>query len=183
MAQENYSNAVPSTASIAGHPIHPILIPFPIAFFVGALASDLAYWYTTDLFWARASLWLVGSGVVMAAVAAIFGLTDFLTLGRVRATRDGWIHFLGNGTIVLLQAVSWYLRSGGAEAAVVPWGLGISVLATLMLLVTGWYGGELAYRHMIGVAGAVCEVGEGEKKKHHKEKHHRKEEEPYRKAA
>jgi uncharacterized membrane protein len=177
---DKYSSAVRSTASIAGHPIHPALIPFPIAFFIGALASDLAYYVTTDLFWARASLWLVGAGVVSAAAAAVFGLIDFSTISRARAHRDGWIHVLGNSTIVLLQIVSWYLRASMGPEAIIPWGLAISAIGAAMLGVTGWYGGELAYRHMIGVSGAVCEPRPGEKEKHHK---HRHEEEAFRKAA
>ena len=56
-----------STASIAGHPVHPMLIPFPIAFFVFAFLCDLAFWGTADAFWATAALWLLGVGLVMAA--------------------------------------------------------------------------------------------------------------------
>jgi uncharacterized membrane protein len=149
MAQDK-TNAVESTASIAGHPIHPILVPFPIAFFVGALASDLAYWWTIDLFWARVSLWLVGAGVVTAVAAAIFGLIDFLTIRRVRSYSDAWIHLIGNGTVILLQGISWYLRWAEGLMSALPWGLTISGAAALLLVVTGWFGGELAYRHRIG---------------------------------
>ena len=63
-----------STAQIAGHPIHPMVIPFPIACFVLALVSDLAFWKTSNDFWATASLWLLGIGLIMAAVAAAMGL-------------------------------------------------------------------------------------------------------------
>jgi uncharacterized membrane protein len=57
-----------STAQIAGHPVHPMLIPFPIACFVLALVSDLAFWRTSNDFWATASLWLLGIGLIMAAL-------------------------------------------------------------------------------------------------------------------
>ena len=67
-----------STASIAGHPIHPMLIPFPIAFFVATFVCDLAYWQTANTAWATAATWLLGAGLVMAALAAVAGLTDFL---------------------------------------------------------------------------------------------------------
>ena len=60
-----------STAQIAGHPIHPMLIPFPIACFVLALVSDLAFWRTSNDFWASASLWLLGAGLIMAALVSI----------------------------------------------------------------------------------------------------------------
>jgi uncharacterized membrane protein len=77
--------ATPSTAAIAGHPIHPMLIPFPFTLLFAALASDIGYWLTADAFWARASLWLVGAGIVTALLAAVFGAIDFFTLPRVRS--------------------------------------------------------------------------------------------------
>jgi uncharacterized membrane protein len=67
-----------STASIAGHPIHPMLIPFPIAFFVSTFLADLAFWQTGDEFWATAGMWLLGAGLVMASLAAIAGVIDVL---------------------------------------------------------------------------------------------------------
>jgi uncharacterized membrane protein len=59
---------MPSTAVIFGRPIHPMLVVFPIGFLVGALATDLAFWRTNDRFWARASEWLLGAGIVMASL-------------------------------------------------------------------------------------------------------------------
>ena len=67
-----------STASIAGHPIHPMLIPFPIAFFIGAFVCDIAYWQTTNASWATAAIWLIGAGLVTAALAAVVGLIDLV---------------------------------------------------------------------------------------------------------
>jgi uncharacterized membrane protein len=147
---EDLSRGVRSTASIAGHPIHPMLVPFPIAFLVATLATDLVFWGTGDEFWARASVWLVGAGVVMGGLAAIFGLTDFLTIERARRP-VGWIHFLGNLLAVVLSLISLLLRVGNAAAAVLPGGLVLSFIVVGILLVTGWMGGELAYRFKIGV--------------------------------
>jgi uncharacterized membrane protein len=67
-----------STAQIAGHPPHPMLIPFPITCFVLASVSDLAFWRTSNDFWASATLWLLGVGLIMAALAAVMGLVDVL---------------------------------------------------------------------------------------------------------
>ena len=139
--------------AIAGHPIHPMIIPFPIAFLVGALLTDLTYWIAGDPFWARASLWLVGAGLVGGATAAVFGLIDFLSIGRAREHSAGWIHFIGNSTVLVLSLVSLLLRWAHPAAAVLPWGLTISAVVGAILLITGWFGGELAYRHMIGVIG------------------------------
>jgi hypothetical protein len=73
-----------STASIAGHPIHPMLIPFPIAFFVGTFACDLVYWQTSNSAWAAATPWLLGAGLVMAALAAVMGLIDVFGDQQIR---------------------------------------------------------------------------------------------------
>ncbi len=71
-----------STASIFGHPIHPMLIPFPIAFFVSTFVADLIYWQTQNQGWVTASTWLLGAGLIMAALAAIVGLTDVLGMPK-----------------------------------------------------------------------------------------------------
>ena len=159
----DHTTGVPSRAAIAGHPIHPALIPFPIAFLIGVLASDLGYWWSADPFWARASLWLVGAGLVMGALAAVFGIVDFLTIGWAREHSAGWVHAIGNGAALALTLVSLLLRQSDAAAAVLPWGLALSALITLIIAVTGYTGGELAYRHMIGVTG---HGGEESSKKH-----------------
>ena len=74
-----------STANIFGHPIHPMLIPFPIAFFVATLACDAAFWQMGNPIWTTAATWLLGAGLVMAVLAALAGLTDFLGDARIRA--------------------------------------------------------------------------------------------------
>src|SRR3954447_5884029 len=56
-----------STAQVAGHPIHPMLIPFPVAFLVATLVSDLVFLRTGNPGWATASLWLLGAALVVAA--------------------------------------------------------------------------------------------------------------------
>src|SRR5690606_10455592 len=135
-----------STAAIGGHPIHPMLIVFPIAFLLATLASDLIYINTQEPGWAIASMWLVGTGVVTALVAALAGFADFFGDARIRAIRDAWRHMIGNLIAVALAAVSWGLRaSEGAADAVLPWGLALSVAVACVLAYTGWKGGELAY--------------------------------------
>lgn len=67
-----------STAQIAGHPIHPMLVTIPIACFVGALLTDLAYWRTAEMMWANFSAWLLTVGVIVGILAAIAGFIDFL---------------------------------------------------------------------------------------------------------
>src|SRR5262245_56665067 len=72
-----------STPQIAGHPIHPMLIPFPITFFVATFVADLVYWQTGSPYRPNASTWMLGAGLVMAALAAVAGLTDVLGDDRV----------------------------------------------------------------------------------------------------
>lgn len=141
-----------TTARIAGHPIHPMLIPFPIAFFVGAFAADLGYWRTGSDFLAQGAAWLLGAGLVMAALAALAGLTDFLGSRAIRRLRAAWLHMIGNVIVVLIEAANFVLRLGDPAAAVVPVGLGLSLVATLLLLFNGWMGWEMVYRHRVGVA-------------------------------
>lgn len=145
---------VRSTAAIAGHPIHPMLIPLPIGLLSAAAASDIGYWLTRDAFWARASRWLIGGGLVTGVTAAAFGLTDFLTLRRPRERWEGWLHAAGNALVLALSLASLRLRAERPERNILPWGLAISALTASMLLITGWLGGELTYRYQIGVRPA-----------------------------
>ena len=140
-----------STAKIAGHPIHPMLVPFPIAFLVGTLLSDIAFWQLGDPFWARASVYLLAAALVTAALAALAGLADFFGDARIRALGHAWQHMIGNVVAVLLSALNLLIRLGDAEAAVVPLGLLLSAAVGLLLLFTGWRGGDLVYRHKVGI--------------------------------
>jgi uncharacterized membrane protein len=144
---------ITSTVAVAGHPLHPLLVTFPIAFLVSALATDFGYWLTHDPFWARASLWLLGAGFICGILAALSGMIDFLRIDRVRKRSAGWAHMLGNIAALLIAAVNWILRFDNPVNAILPRGITLSVLVSLLLGVTGWYGGELAYRHKVGVIG------------------------------
>ena len=141
-----------STASIAGHPIHPMLIPFPVAFFVGAFVCDVVYWQNTNPGWATASTWLIGAGIVMALLAALAGFTDVLGEPRIRALNDVWWHAGGNLLAVLIEVYNWYARYEQGTSAVVPKGLVLSLIVVGILLFTGWKGWEMVYRHRVGVA-------------------------------
>ena len=141
-----------STFQIAGHPIHPMLIPFPVAFVVATLFCDLAFWRIGSDFWATAALWLLGGALVFGGLAALTGLTDFLGERRIRDLRDAWYHFIGNAAAIILILVNFYLRYVNGEAAVLPEGLLLSLLVVAIFLFTGWKGWEMVYRHHVGVA-------------------------------
>jgi len=140
------------TASLGGHPLHPMLIPFPIAFLAGAFASDLAFWGTRSGFWAEASIWLIGAAIVMALVAALAGFTDFFGEPRIRELNAAWYHMIGNLTAVVIAIGNFILRyAEGAGAAVLPWGLLLSFVTVGVLMFTGWMGWEMVYRHRVGI--------------------------------
>lgn len=146
-------HGTPSTAAVRGHPIHPMLVPFPIALLSSALVTDLAYWATRRSFWAVASLWLTRAGWLTGMVAAVAGATDFFTIGKARRESAGRIHAAGNAAALGLATLSVAVRSRGPTRAVVPGGVALSALIALILTVTGWFGGELSYRHGIGMVG------------------------------
>ena len=149
--------ATRSTAAIAGHPIHPLLVPFPIAFLVGALLCDLAFWRTADLFWVRGSKYLLAAGIVMAAVAAIAGLIDFVTISRVRSLAAAWVHAIGNATAVVIAIWNLVIRWGDPGTVILPMGIVLSAVVVVIFVVTGWLGGELVFRHRIGMITAASD--------------------------
>jgi uncharacterized membrane protein len=140
-----------STIEIAGHPIHPMLIPFPIAFFVGALAADIVFAANGNPFWGTAAVWLLIAGLVMAVLAALAGVTDFLSDGRIRQLNPAWRHLIGNVVAVVIEIVNLWLRLARGPDFVLPVGLILSAVVTLLLLYTGWQGWEMVYRDRVGV--------------------------------
>jgi uncharacterized membrane protein len=144
-------------AAIAGHPLHPAVVPLPIGAFVGALAADVAYVATGDPFFARSGRLLTGAAVVTGAAAAALGAVDFVGRRSIRSHTAAWVHAGGNAAAMAIGAASLAYRARHANRsddrakAIMPAGLVLSVAAGTVLLVTGWLGGELSYRHRIGL--------------------------------
>ena len=151
--REYHDSGIPSTVAIAGHPLHPLIVTFPIAFLTGAFGTDIGYWLTSDPFWAKASLWLIGSGFLAGLVAALTGMLDFIKIDRVQKHSAGWIHAVGNIAAMFLTLINWALRWNNAAGAVLPLGIILSTVVAGLLGITGWYGAELVYRHKIAVIG------------------------------
>jgi len=147
----NKDHAHRSTAAIFSHPLHPMLVPFPIAFLTALLASDIVYAVTGDEFWLRASYWLCVCGLVTAGAAAGLGAIDFFTIPRAKSLPAGWIHFLGNGAVFVITFLNAWLRWNDSPTVPWPWGIPLSACVVALLCATGWYGGELSYRYRIGV--------------------------------
>jgi uncharacterized membrane protein len=140
-----------STAKIGGHPIHPMLIPFPIVCFIGTLVTDIAYARNLNPGWATASHWLLGVGLGMAVLAALAGLTDYLGDQQLRGLGDALKHMLANVTAVVLEAVNLVLRLNNDDF-IRSTGVWISVVVVLILIYSGWKGGELVFRYGVGVS-------------------------------
>ena len=140
-----------STARIAGRPLHVLFVPIPVVCFVGTLLTDLVYWRTANMMWADMSAWLLTVGLVIAALAVLFGLIDFFGDRGVRALPSAWFHAAGNGVALILEIVNAFVHSRDAYTSVVPTGLILSALSVFILLFTGWAGFGLVHRHGVGV--------------------------------
>lgn len=151
MSHHLVSDTPRSTARIGGHPIHPMLVPFPIVCFIGTLATDIAYAVTADMQWANFSAWLLTVGLVISIFVVLAGLIDALGDRRILRLRPAWIHALGNAVALILAIVNAFVHTRDAYTSVVPEGLVLSALVVLILAVTGWNGWEMVYRHGVGL--------------------------------
>jgi uncharacterized membrane protein len=151
-----------SKARIAGHPIHPMLIAFPVALYVATVVTLLVHVATGDSFWFRVALWSNIAGVVMAAVAAVPGLIDLLSLPRHSRPRGtGFRHAGFNVLALILFAISAgiLIRNAGGTLEVatghyhfnVAAPLVLSILGVLSTLAAGWLGWTLVQTHHVGV--------------------------------
>lgn len=140
-----------SSANIFGHPIHPMLIPFPIAFFVATFVSHLVFWQTGNAIWITAAIWLLGAGIVMGSLATLAGLTDFLGDPRIRDLSPAWQHAVGNLIAVLVSVFNFYWHWTRTPDAMLPIALICSLLVVAVLVFTGWKGWEMVYRHRVAV--------------------------------
>ena len=141
-----------STAHIAKHPIHPMLVPIPIVCFVGALVTDITYTVTAEMMWADFSAWFLVVGVIFGVLAAIAGLIDFLSNRMIRAQVPAWPHLLGNLVVLVLAVFNILIHTRDAWTSVVPTGLILSIVTVLILPITGWLGWAMVYRHGVGVS-------------------------------
>ena len=141
---------VESVAAVGGHPLHPVVVPLPIGSFVGAFLCDIAFARTPDAFWARGARVLTGAGIVTGLLAGSLGALDFTGRREVRSHRAAWAHAGGNLAVLALSSVSELVRTREART-VPPPAMALSAMSALILLGTGWLGGELSYRDRIGV--------------------------------
>ena len=141
-----------TTAQIARHPIHRMLVPIPIVCFVGALVTDIAYAVTAEMMYADFSAWFLLVGLIFGVLAAIAGLIDFLGNRGIRAQAPAWPHMIGNLVVLILAFFNNLVHTRDAWTSVMPVGLILSIITVLILPITGWLGWSMVYRHGVGVA-------------------------------
>ncbi len=141
-----------SKMSIRGHPVHPMLIHFPVAALLGLIGTDLAYLASGDFFWARAGLWLAGVGALGGWISGAIGLLDLLIVARIRRLVTAWCHAILAVMLLSLASLNWLIRVGGPDLHVQPWGIYLSLLSGVMISFTSLLGGQLVYDHAVGVA-------------------------------
>jgi uncharacterized membrane protein len=139
-----------SKVKILGHPLHPMLIPFPLGLLITSFVFDIVYLLTGNGLFAVVAFWMIAAGVIGGLVAAVPGMIDWLSIPYdTRARSVGQWHLVGNVAAIILFVVDWLLRAGvpgepGAIAII------LSLLGVVVLGVGGWLGGELVDR--LGVA-------------------------------
>ena len=140
-----------SKAKLLGHPIHPMLIVFPLGLLTMAVIFDLIHLGTANGYWAGISFYLIAAGVIGGLLAALFGLIDWVAIPRgTRAKNIGLVHGLGNVAVIVLFIVSWLMRRNLPESpSLVAILLGLIGLG--LSLMTSWLGGELVDRLGVGV--------------------------------
>lgn len=154
----------PSTplAGPYGHPFHPIFVTIPIGAWSASLFFDLSSKVVDDgAALGRAAWWLIGIGIVGAALAALFGFLDYLTIpAGTSAKRTATLHMVLNVAALALFGSSFAIRRGDAAIETEMGPIVISVVALGILAASGWLGGRLAYRYGVRVA-AEADQAEG----------------------
>lgn len=145
-----HEHAIPSRVAVLQHPLHPMVVVFPISFLMFTVVSDAVFWWRGDEFWALVSFWLCTVGLSVGVIAALLGLADFILMKKVRQHVVAWSHMIVGIMVLSLAATNVQLRWDDPVAAVLPWGIVVSAVLALMVSITGWLGGTLTFRHGIG---------------------------------
>jgi uncharacterized membrane protein len=141
-----------SRAKLAGHPIHPMLIPFPVGLLSTAVVFDIIYLINDRPGFTVAAAYAIAGGIIGGALAAPFGWIDYVKIpANTRAKRVGLLHGLTNVVVLVLFAISWLLRLNAGGWQPTPLALACSFLGVVVASVAAWLGGELVDRLAIGV--------------------------------
>ena len=137
-----------SRASIAGHPIHPMLVVIPLGLWVTALVFDIVRAVTGNPLWTTLAFWNIVLGVAGALLAAVPGFLDYPGMaGRIGRIAT-WHMALNLGAVVLFAVNAFVRMRVGPDSG---WPLALSVIGVVGVFVSGWLGGEMVYRERYGV--------------------------------
>jgi uncharacterized membrane protein len=139
-----------SAIAVAGHPVHAMLVHFPIALVISTLGVDLLYWLNGDPFWIRVGLWSSGFAFIFGVLASLAGTAELLAVPGIRVRVASWNHAIAGITLIAVAGANWGLRLNVPEA-VLPHGLLLSLLASAITALAGWHGGKLVFDHGVGL--------------------------------
>ncbi|MFC0240769.1 DUF2231 domain-containing protein [Rhodopseudomonas telluris] len=139
-----------SIVALAGHPIHAMMVSFPIALVIATLGCDVFYWWGADPFWARAGLWASGFAFWLGVAASLAGTAELLLVEGIRKRVASWMHAIAGVMLVSIAGANWGLRLYDHEN-ILPVGLMMSALGSVFVGIAGWHGGKLVFDHGIGL--------------------------------
>ena len=141
---------VGSVVAVVGHPIHVMMVHFPVAFVIATLGVDVFYWWSGDPFWVRVGLWSTGMAFWSGVAASIVGTAELLLVRGIRLLEASWSHAVAAMTLVAIAGANWGLRLVDTDS-ILPHGLALSALASVMVGFAGWHGGKLVFDHGVGI--------------------------------
>lgn len=140
-----------SRIALAGHPVHAMLVTFPIALIVATLGADIFWLLLADPFFARVGLWTSGWGFFMGMLAALAGTVELLAGPGIRRHPASWSHAVAAMSLLAVIGANWGWRLLNAETAILPWGLLLSAGGLVLVAIAGWQGGRLVFEHGVGI--------------------------------
>jgi uncharacterized membrane protein len=146
VAEKNVESAV----AVAGHPIHAMMVHFPIALVFSVLGADVFYWWTGDAFWVRAGVWAAGFAFLFGVAASLVGTAELLLVAGIRVRVASWNHAVAAMTLLAMAGTNWGLRLEFPDA-ILPHGLLLSLLTGIVTGLAGWHGGKLVFDHGVGL--------------------------------
>ena len=141
---------VGSKVALVGHPLHVMMVHFPVAFVIATFGIDVIYWWSGDEFWVRVGVWSSGFAFWSALAASVVGTAELLLVRGIRLLEASWSHAVAAMTLLAITGATWGEHLFKPEL-ILPHGLVLSALGSVMVGFAGWHGGKLVFDHGVGV--------------------------------